>query len=242
MKRELNSRSRRKWVVGGAMVFGSIALLSTGFATWVIGASVNTVDQTITPTIDTISESSLTISSSLDSGNKDLVIGDPAVTNSGFLQVSKVDADLTVGVNISVTSSIEVELRSAVDCTIGGNEIDATALTDANFNGKRDETATKYTVFTKAEAGDITWTNDSGDGKTWAGKTTVTFTLGGTVWNSGTIADFYNSYYTSVEKDPSGAAWTKETIAAAKTAISNELTAITNAMSGLKVTLGITTK
>ena len=43
MKKSIKKSSRRKWVVGGVAFFGSIALLTTGFATWVIGAS-NTKD------------------------------------------------------------------------------------------------------------------------------------------------------------------------------------------------------
>lgn len=40
MKAQLRNKSRRKWIVGGAALFAGIALLTTGFATWVIGQSI----------------------------------------------------------------------------------------------------------------------------------------------------------------------------------------------------------
>lgn len=39
MKKDLKSKSKRKWIVGGVLLFGGVALLTTGFATWVIGVN-----------------------------------------------------------------------------------------------------------------------------------------------------------------------------------------------------------
>ena len=42
MKKDLKSKSKRKWIVGGVLLFGGVALLTTGFATWVIGVNRTT--------------------------------------------------------------------------------------------------------------------------------------------------------------------------------------------------------
>ena len=39
MKKDLKSKSKRKWIVGGVLLFGGVALLTTGFATWAIGVN-----------------------------------------------------------------------------------------------------------------------------------------------------------------------------------------------------------
>ena len=45
MKKDLKSKSKRKWIVGGVLLFGGVALLTTGFATWAIG--VNQIKQNL---------------------------------------------------------------------------------------------------------------------------------------------------------------------------------------------------
>ena len=37
MRKELTSKNKRKWIVGGILFFSGVALLTTGFATWVVG-------------------------------------------------------------------------------------------------------------------------------------------------------------------------------------------------------------
>ena len=39
MKKEINSKSRRRWIMGGLAAFASVALLTTGFAVWVVGGN-----------------------------------------------------------------------------------------------------------------------------------------------------------------------------------------------------------
>lgn len=53
MKKEINSKSKRKWVAGGLAAFASIALLTTGFATWVVGQQTTKDDDSVKVNVDT---------------------------------------------------------------------------------------------------------------------------------------------------------------------------------------------
>lgn len=66
MKKEINSKSRRKWIMGGLAAFASVALLTTGFAVWVVGTSKNGDDKDVTVKVDTAKNNS--ISFNLDLG------------------------------------------------------------------------------------------------------------------------------------------------------------------------------
>ena len=51
MKKDLKSKSKRKWIVGGVLLFGGVALLTTGFATWVIGVNRTTQNNNANVTV-----------------------------------------------------------------------------------------------------------------------------------------------------------------------------------------------
>ncbi|MDD7081347.1 MAG: hypothetical protein PUG97_06585 [bacterium] len=53
MKKEISSKSKRKWVAGGLAAFASIALLTTGFATWVVGNTSLEGNGMVTVDVDT---------------------------------------------------------------------------------------------------------------------------------------------------------------------------------------------
>ena len=107
MKKELNGKSRRKWVVGGAMVFGSVALLSTGFATWVIGASNTSSDGSICVVVDTVSNKSVDFKATI-AENDTIKISDPANSGSdGIVKTGDDPQDLTVSVSLELICSEE---------------------------------------------------------------------------------------------------------------------------------------
>ncbi len=56
MRKELKSKSRRKWLLGGSLAFASVALLTTGFATWVIGTQKTSGDGKVNIGVDTAKE------------------------------------------------------------------------------------------------------------------------------------------------------------------------------------------
>lgn len=62
MKKHIVSSSRRKWIVGGGLFFGGLALLTTGFATWIVGMQIMNSNQQHGVTIDTALNESISIS------------------------------------------------------------------------------------------------------------------------------------------------------------------------------------
>lgn len=65
MKKQTNLTTRRKWVVTGIMAFAGVALLTTGFATYIVGVNNNTDDATATISVDTVKNTSVDLSVSL---------------------------------------------------------------------------------------------------------------------------------------------------------------------------------
>lgn len=59
MKKSIKKSSRRKWVVGGVAFFGSIALLTTGFATWVVGVNDNNESPNVNVNVETTKNASV---------------------------------------------------------------------------------------------------------------------------------------------------------------------------------------
>ena len=166
MKKELNGKSRRKWVVGGAMVFGSVALLSTGFATWVIGASNTSSDGSIGVVVDSVSNKSVDFKATI-AENDTIKISDPANSGTGgVVTTGATDTqDLTVSVSLELICSEEYlngnEEPGAVSVAWQGtsNMITASTITSVhggtgakvNWNNKRNASSkitTDYDAFT----------------------------------------------------------------------------------------------
>lgn len=70
MRKELKSKSRRKWLIGGSLAFASVALLTTGFATWVIGTTKTSSDGEVHIGADTAKDNSVELTFNLDTDNK----------------------------------------------------------------------------------------------------------------------------------------------------------------------------
>lgn len=69
MRKHIVSSSRRKWIVGGGLFFGGVALLTTGFATWIVGMQISSSDQQHSVTIDTALNESISISVKMSTDN-----------------------------------------------------------------------------------------------------------------------------------------------------------------------------
>lgn len=59
MKKEINSKSRRKWIMGGLAAFASVALLTTGFAVWMVGVTNDKDSNDVDVTVDTAKNASI---------------------------------------------------------------------------------------------------------------------------------------------------------------------------------------
>lgn len=79
MRKSIRSRSKRKWIVGGALVFGGVALLTTGFATWIVGLQITSTTNKVGISVDTASNNSISITTELDASDSDVYLREQVV-------------------------------------------------------------------------------------------------------------------------------------------------------------------
>lgn len=82
MRKELKSKSRRKWLIGGSLAFASVALLTTGFATWVIGTQKTSGDDQVHIGVDTVEDKSVELTFSLDANDNRITVAEDAEKSS----------------------------------------------------------------------------------------------------------------------------------------------------------------
>lgn len=82
MRKELKSKSRRKWLIGGSLAFASVALLTTGFATWVIGTQKTSGDGKLNIGVDTVEDKSVELTFNLDENDNGIVVAEDAEKSS----------------------------------------------------------------------------------------------------------------------------------------------------------------
>lgn len=82
MRKELKSKSRRKWLLGGSLAFASVALLTTGFATWVIGTQKTSGDDQVHIGVDTVEDKSVELTFNLDANNNGITVAEDAEKSS----------------------------------------------------------------------------------------------------------------------------------------------------------------
>lgn len=82
MRKELKSKSRRKWLLGGSLAFASVALLTTGFATWVIGTQKTSGDDQVHIGVDKVEDKSVELTFNLDANNNGITVAEDAEKSS----------------------------------------------------------------------------------------------------------------------------------------------------------------
>lgn len=119
MKKSIRKSSRRKWVVGGIAFFGSIALLTTGFATWVVGVNDNNDESEVNVNVETTKNASVsfTMEYASESPDNTITIDEPSgYTTEGKKiitpgeEVSKFDFEITFAtVDIVIGNAAQAE-------------------------------------------------------------------------------------------------------------------------------------
>ncbi len=125
MKKTIKKSSLRKWVVGGIAAFGSIALLTTGFATWVIGANNTT-----------------------DTDGTDVTV-DTAVRNNVSLEITLKEAKVYIGEDLSKAEGSFINGKAAE----GGEEGTQKATDEGGEEGTQKATDFSITMNITLEVG-----------------------------------------------------------------------------------------
>ena len=93
MRKELKSKSRRKWLLGGSLAFASVALLTTGFATWVIGTQKTSGDGQVNIGVDTAKDNSVELTFSLDDTDKKIFVAEYAGNSNSNLTIERDESE-----------------------------------------------------------------------------------------------------------------------------------------------------
>lgn len=93
MRKELKSKSRRKWLLGGSLAFASVALLTTGFATWVIGTQKTSGDGQVNIGVDTAKDNSVELTFSLDDTDKKIFVTEDAGNSNSNLTIERDESE-----------------------------------------------------------------------------------------------------------------------------------------------------
>ena len=219
MRKELKSKSRRKWLLGGSLAFASVALLTTGFATWVIAVSAKTKSTDTNVNVDTVRNESIALTYTLDENDKSIYLGeDVAVSDGGFQykinneENKKADFQITLkDVKVTWGKDFSEEVKSldfSLPETYKSDESPETEVTSFNLVskdkdkiGRNDWTeGTKKTYVDLAENQNKAFPgNDNekvivdGNAYVWnIGDVTLKFRWGTFFNNADTLTAFYN--------------------------------------------------
>lgn len=116
MKKKLKNSSFRKAVINGVLIFGGVALLTTGFATWIIGVNQATANDDVTNvTVDTAEKNNLMLSFTLDDSNSTVHIGeaqDPEADGNDFINMPEENTPTDFSILPKITLEVGDDVES----------------------------------------------------------------------------------------------------------------------------------
>jgi hypothetical protein len=208
MKKEINSKAKRKWIMGGLAAFASIAMLTTGFAVWVVGVQQNEQSKDVGVTVDTATNASLTLNmvlsdSSIVLAEPEEVSGDHFVSASGEevvanpLQISFSKIEIKYGKQSTLQPT---KIEFSIDEGTKEDPKTSVKVTDSKLVGDQKRSGTGWTYLeapgeiTLPKQGDPEFKNDDkGTTITLSGKT-IDFKWG-TFFDGKSPCEYYNSLF-----------------------------------------------
>ena len=154
MKKEINSKSRRKWIRGGLAAFASVALLTTGFAVWVVGVTQDKQDNKVNVKVDTAQNANITFTAALDTADSSITLAETEKTTDPNAFVKNTDENVTGDLHVTF-SKFEIKYGSESGFDTKYNQVTFSILAAAE--GTVDENVTT-SHFTKREASSSGWT------------------------------------------------------------------------------------
>ncbi|MDY3947988.1 MAG: hypothetical protein SOZ04_01335 [Bacilli bacterium] len=160
MKQVLKS-IKRKYLVGGIAAFAGVSLLTTGVATWVIGAN-STAQKDVTVTVDGKQNNSASIEIG---GVSPLKIGEQSNVNSGFVQVTNANAE-----NMKITLT---NIKYSYSSSFTSTGVAIKFSIDYGYNSEGAATSNLGNLVTESKIGDKRTTakdgksNNKSDADSW---------------------------------------------------------------------------
>lgn len=210
MKKEINSKSKRKWIMGGLAGFASVALLTTGFAVWVIGTSQTEQKLDVDVTVDTAKNNSIVMNLTMGSDTSIKLAEDTAVPSGKIVTVAEGDiTEKPLEINydkitISYGTSYDFKFKSIQFSIAEPETTDDTTYASVKAAGNKltgsyARTGTNYTYIDAPAAIDLTSYTPATNGNTTTytlPASTLTFKWG-TFFDNKSPATYYNGKYAS---------------------------------------------
>lgn len=226
MKKEINSKSRRKWIMGGLAAFASVALLTTGFAVWVVGSQKISNKGDVSVTVDTAQNESVVFTFKLDPNDSAIELKESGVktgkmvntkdVNDGNpLRISYEQSTIKFGASYKFEfNSIKFFIEDPADMTLAdgvtpdtnaGNEFASVKVTGTGkLKDGYARTAGTYTYLEAPKAIAIPKYNKAESGTTTITipASTLDFSWGSFYGTDGkSPADFYNEKFANANDD-----------------------------------------
>ena len=251
MKKEINSKSRRKWIRGGLAAFASVALLTTGFAVWVVGVNQTQKGTDIELKVETAQNSSIFFTATLTDNIHVFEETEVAETefchtltpfSKGNLSITLTDIKIEVGgeakTNFEQYKSIAFTINKEDDKTTGQDY--ATVVSSNNATGKHTKDSGSGTTYgTYIDAPDSFDITEIAKDDTESSKNnvdvyklatkTVRFNWG-SYFNHQSPCTYYNSF-DSEDKTPSMAVKIQEEFDAMSTQLDGKKSRLTASLS-----------
>ncbi len=245
MKKEINSKSRRKWIMGGLAAFASVALLTTGFAVWVVGSSKTDDSKDVNVTVDTAQNASINFTLNVEE-NPSIALKEAAAVEGKIVKVAAAEASanpLQISYSqstITYGSNYDFKFTSIVFTIAEGDGYASvkTATGASKLTGTYARTGTDFTYLTAPATIDISSLQKVES--TSGNSTTITLPAGkldftwGTFFSAKSPANFYNDLYAN-ETD-------QVALGNAADEITTELKAMYEQLNGKKIKLVATLK
>ena len=213
MKKEINSKSKRKWIMGGLAAFASIALLTTGFAVWIVGTVQTSAQENVEVSVDTAQNNSIVMLVNMDSTKSSIkLVEDEAIENGKIVSVSQTDVKdnplrigyksitISYGVNYDFNfKSIQFSIAEPDENETGYASVKTTDGGKLTGTYKRAETSYTYIDAPKAiSLTSYTATTEGNTKKYTLPESTLDFSWG-TFFDGKSPASYYNNLYSSEE-------------------------------------------
>ncbi len=242
MKKEINSKSKRKWIMGGLAAFASVALLTTGFAVWIVGSSKTDDSKDVNVTVDTANNKSIVFTWNAGADSAIELKEASAVTDGKIVNVSSADDVATNPLQISyaastITFGTSYDFKfksiqfSIEEPKAEGTDYASVKAVGNKLTGDYARKTGDYTYIAAPKALSIASLNPVESGNT----KTITLPAGtldfswGTFFDSESPATFYNTKYANEDDQ------TK--LAKAADEITTELTDMYKQLNGKKIKL-----
>ena len=239
MKKSIKKSSRRKWVVGGVAFFGSIALLTTGFATWVVGVQQTEDEENVSVSVNTTTNESIRFEAVLS--DAEITLAETEAKSDGKIINEKAPIENALDITFSTlkitmgkSATKPIGLKMTIDTSENKNQ--QIIAKTYEFSDHSEESGLTYiaapksiSLDTTAETGTVTETPDEQGNIVWEIKNkTFTFKWG-TYFDNGSPCTYYNSFFSASEPTQADV-----------DAVTNEMTAMHDAFKAPNNTITLT--